>query len=70
MGKKYYHQQVDIILEEGGDLYQRIAALAEAQGHSLETEVESAVTASLWHHMKRNVECMERYLYKTDKCDK
>ena len=62
MGKEYYHQTVDVILEKDSDLYRRIAALAEAHGRSFEQEVESAVEASLWAHMKRNVECSERYL--------
>lgn len=60
MGKEYYHQTVDVILEKESELYRRIAALAEAQGHSFEAEVESVVEASLWRHMMRNVGGMER----------
>lgn len=66
MGKEYYHQSVDVILEKGSDLYQRIVALAQAQGRSFEAEVEATVEASLWHHMMRNVEGMERYLSRTE----
>lgn len=67
MEKKYYRQQIDVVLEKDSDLYRRIAALAETQGHSFEAEVESVVEASLWHHMTRNVECIESYLHRTGK---
>ena len=66
MKNKYYHQQVGIILDPGSDLYRRIEALAEASGRSFAQEVESAVGAGIWHHMRRNVEDVERLSVQVD----
>ena len=50
---------VEIPVEEDGDIHQRLKALAERSGNSVDQELTWAVVLGINHHIRRNLRTTE-----------
>ena len=55
----YIEIPVNIPLKVGGDLYQRLAKIAETDDSTIATELSFAVLYGLNQHIRRNLELLE-----------
>ena len=51
---------VTVVLQEGCDLDRRLMALSRSEGISQKEAVERAAGAGIYHHIRSNLEIMER----------
>lgn len=57
--KKYVTYTVEIPIEEGGELAERLEEIAERNGASTKSIVDAAVQLGVYEHMRRNLAVME-----------
>lgn len=60
--KEFITQNVDIIIEKGSDLYNRILAEAERSGRDFSEVVRTSVGWGVYGHMNSNLDLMGRIL--------
>jgi len=60
--KEFITQNVDIIIEKGSDMYNRILAEAERSGRDFSEVLRTAVGWGVYGHMNSNLDLMGRIM--------
>ena len=63
---EFKHYSVTVLIQEGSELDRRLMAVARAEGISKKEAVKRAAEAGIYHHMRRNLELMERGIRKKE----
>lgn len=58
---------VTVVIQEGCELDRRLMAIARAEGISTKEAVERAAGNGIYHHIRSNLEIMERGIRKREK---
>jgi len=63
---EFKHYSVTVLIQEGSELDRRLMALARSEGINQKEAVERAAGNGIYHHMRRNLELMERGIRKKE----
>lgn len=58
----YIEIPVRIPVDKNGDIYQRLARLAEQEDSDIERELSFAVTLGINHHIRQNLDLVEHVI--------
>jgi len=61
---EFKHYSVTVLIEEGSELDRRLMAIARAEGINKKEAVKRAAETGIYHHMRSNLELMERGIRK------